>query len=113
MISITNPRAKKGRSWLSLRTDGPKNDSIVVDSVERLAFVSPSMDFEVIAEVFMPIRKGQHNQTSQDTQEVDFERYIASAIAATTACYTDRKAEFRVLCAQSNHCWVFSNDPYN
>jgi len=46
------------------------------------------MDFEDITEIFMPIRKRRHDKPPQDTQRVDFERYIASVIAETTACYT-------------------------
>ena len=56
------------------------------------------MDFEVIGEVLMRIRIRCHDKTAQETQRAYFERYIASAIAATTASYTDRKPEFRVLC---------------
>ncbi len=55
--------------------------------VDRLAFAAPSMDFEVIAEVFIPIRIRRHDKRLQETQGADSERYIASVIAGTTARY--------------------------
>ena len=50
---------------------------------------SRSMDFEVIAEIFYADPYKRHDKTLQETQMADSERYIASVIAATTACYTD------------------------
>jgi hypothetical protein len=47
------------------------------------------MDFEVMAEVFMPIRIRRHDKTLQGMQGADSDRYIASVIVALTACYAD------------------------
>ena len=44
----------------------------------------------------MPIRKKRHDKTPQATQGADSERYIASVITVTTACYAD----------QSNRGWA-------
>jgi hypothetical protein len=52
-----------------------------------LAFAAPSMDFEVIAEVFIPIRLRGYDKRLQETQGADSERYIASVIAGTTVRY--------------------------
>jgi hypothetical protein len=51
--------------------------------------LAPSMDFEVMAEVFMPIRIRPHDKTLQGMQGADSDRYIASVIVALTACYVD------------------------
>jgi hypothetical protein len=56
-------------------------------TVDRLVFAAPSMDFEVTAEVFIPIRIRRHDKRLQETQGADSERYIASVIAGTTARY--------------------------
>jgi len=56
-----------------------------------------SPDFEVIAEVSMPIRMRGHDKTCQETQSAGSERALGSVAAATTACYTDRKPKFRIL----------------
>jgi len=71
--------------------------SSLVEST-RSVFAAPSLDVEVIAEVLIPIRIRRHDKTSQETQSAGSERAIGSVTAATTACYTDRKPKFRVLC---------------
>ena len=57
--------------------------------VDQLAFAAPSMDFEVIAEVFILICIRRHDKISQETQVSDSDRYIASVIVALTAFYVD------------------------
>ncbi len=66
--------------------------------MDHLAFAAPSMDFELMAEIFMLIRIRRHDKTSQETQVSDWYRYIVLANAATKAFYTGRKPGFRVLC---------------
>ena len=67
-------------------------------TVDRRAFAAPPMDFDVIAEVLMPIRIRRHDKTLQEPQGAVAERAMASAIAASMACYTDRKTKLRILC---------------
>ena len=57
--------------------------------MDQLAFAALSMDFEVIAEVFMLIRIRRHDKTLQGMQGADSDRYIASVIVALTAFYVD------------------------
>ena len=55
----------------SLIGDGPKNDSIVVDTVDCLAFAAHLTNSEVIAEVLMLIRIRAHEKMSKDMQVSD------------------------------------------
>jgi hypothetical protein len=66
-------------------------------TVDRLAFVVRSMDFEVIAQVLMPIPIRRRDKTTYESQELEWYRYISLTIAETTACYADRKPLNRVL----------------
>jgi hypothetical protein len=67
-------------------------------TVDQLVFGAPSMNFEVIEEVFILIRIRYHDKTSKETQLSDLYRYIVQAIGETKEYYMDRKPGFRVLC---------------
>ncbi len=67
-------------------------------TVDQLVFGAPSMNFEVIEEVFMLIRIRHHDKTSKETQLSDLYGYIVQAIGETKEFYTGRKPGFRVLC---------------
>ncbi len=49
-----------------------------------------SMDYQVIAEVSMPIRTTGHDKIPSGEQVHDLRRDMASVIATSTACYADR-----------------------
>ena len=50
------------------------------------------------SESFMPIRIRRHDSKRQETQGTHSERTNADLSGGSTACYTDRKPNFRALC---------------
>jgi hypothetical protein len=56
------------------------------------------MDFEVTAEVFMPIRITSPDKSLNGMQAYEIKRLVAAHSDESTACYTDRKLKFSILC---------------
>ena len=56
------------------------------------------MDYEVLAEVSVPIRATRRDKALNAEQVSDFGKGAASVIVAATACYTDRMPRSRFLC---------------
>jgi len=67
-------------------------------TVDRLSFAVLSMDFEVTAEVFMPIRITRHDKSLYGMQPYEIKGLVVTNSDESTACYTDRKFKFSILC---------------
>jgi len=70
----------------------------IPSTVDRLVFAALSMDFEVTAEVFMPICITRPDKSLNGMQVAEIKRLVSIMSNGSTACYTDRKSKFRVLC---------------
>jgi len=75
-----------------------KFQSKIGASPDRCSFAAQSMDFEVTAEVFMPIRITRPDKSLHGMQPYEIKRLVAAHSDESTACYTDRKLKFRILC---------------
>jgi hypothetical protein len=51
-----------------------------------------------VAEVFMLTRIRRHDRLRHGTQVTEANGIIATVADGSTACYTDRKPKFRILC---------------
>jgi hypothetical protein len=67
-------------------------------TVARLAFAVRSTDFEMEQGGFMPIRIRRQNKKQQGTQVTDIGGITSEIFTVSTACHTDRKPIFRILC---------------
>ena len=67
-------------------------------TVARPGFAARSTDSEMEQEGFMRIRIRRRNKKQRGMQVADIAGNIAEIFAVLTACYTDRKPIFRILC---------------
>ena len=86
------------RSPLATTTSGRRWFTPMSSTADRPAFAVRSTDFEAIAEVFMPIRIRRHNRSWHGTQVIEAKGFIATQAGGSTAFYTGRKPQFRILC---------------
>ena len=73
-------------------------DVVMSPTVDRLVFAAHSMDFEITAEVFMPIRITRPDKSLYGMQPYEIKRLVAAHSDESTACYKDRKLKFSILC---------------
>jgi hypothetical protein len=64
----------------------------------RPEFAARLTGYEVMAEVFMPIRIKCHDKSLYEKQVTEAEGIIAILSSGSTASYTDRESKFRIFC---------------
>jgi hypothetical protein len=67
-------------------------------TVDRRAFAVRLTGFEVIEKIAVPIRIRYRDRLLDRAQPTKDKGISATIAAVSTACYTDRKPELRILC---------------
>ena len=66
-------------------------------TIDLLVFAALSMDFEVTAEVFVPIRTTRPDKSLHKMQPYEIKLLVAAHSDESTECYTGRKLKFPIL----------------